>query len=332
MASTSRRIREFNEGIVPTESNLQVVVFPTECHLTHVMSKLRRDFGIGAQDCSRRLEEVLTGEVSANTLRDLGVRWILLGQCDRRHVSLETEEDVAEKVDAATTAGLHVVLCVGESIAQREEGESISVVLRQLDAIMDKVWRWENMVIAYEPQVAKGELTSTTAQHDDARAVRLPSSFARALADSILRSVAGTGETLPFEEINEVCDSIRGWMRSKLCDEVVDRVRVLYGGSVRADNCRELVHGCRVDGFLVEEASLTQEFLYIVNCAMIRSGDQESEAQALRTEVGMLLGEIAKMKGENEPSVLLETIVSLKRELVELQAMSEFTTCTDGDE
>lgn len=137
---------------------------------------------------------------------------------------------------------------------------------------------------------------------------------------------------MSYDEINEVCDSIREWMKGKLCDEVVERIRILYGGSVCANNCREMVDACRVDGFLVDEASLTQEFLYISHCAMIRCGDQESETQALRTEVGMLLGEIAKMKGESEPYVLLETIVSLKKELVELQAMSEFTTCMDGNE
>lgn len=164
MASTSSRIREFNAASVPTESNLQVVVFPTHCHLSHVMSKLRRDFEIGAQDCSRRFEDVPTGEVSANTLRDLGVHWILLGQCDSRHVSMEKDVEVAEKVDAAIKAGLHVVLCVGESIVQREEGDSISIVLHQLDAIMNKVWHWENMVIAYEPQMASGKLFDEGAQ------------------------------------------------------------------------------------------------------------------------------------------------------------------------
>lgn len=156
MSSTNELIREYNRGNVPTEDAAEVVVLPAMCHLSFVLSKLRRDFAVGAQDCSRFAEGAHSGEVTATALREMGVKWVMVGQPERRHKLGEDDKTVAEKTNAATTAGLHVIACVGESIAEREAEETTEAVLRQLDAIVNNVWRWENVVIAYTPEVASG--------------------------------------------------------------------------------------------------------------------------------------------------------------------------------
>lgn len=121
-------------------------------------------------------------------------------------------------------------------------------------------------------------------------------------------------------------------MNEKLHSNVVDRVRIVYGGSVTSMNCQDLTKHGSMNGLLVGRASLNSEFLYIANCAMIYSGEQESEVQALRTEVALLHAEIAKTKGINEQSLLLKVILTLKKELTELRAMAEFTTSADSSE
>lgn len=156
LRTTSELIRGYNRGNVPTEDAAEVVVLPAMCHLSFVLSKLRRDFAVGAQDCSRFAEGGHSGEVTATALRDMGVKWVMVGQSERRHKMGEDDRTVAEKTNAATTAGLHVIACVGESTAEREAGETIEAVLRQLDAIVNNVWQWENIVIAYTPEVAEG--------------------------------------------------------------------------------------------------------------------------------------------------------------------------------
>ena len=129
--------------------------------------------------------------------------------------------------------GLKVIFCFGETLAEREQGHTIEVVKRQLDAIKDKVTNWDHVVLAYEPVWA-----------------------------------IGTGKTATTEQVDE----IHNWIRSYLegINEQAGNCRIIYGGSVTEKNCNELIQVKNVDGFLVGGASLKPSFIQIVESAKLK--------------------------------------------------------------
>lgn len=180
----------------------------------------------GAQDVSAHEKGAYTGEVSAAMLGDFGCRWALVGHSERRSLHAETDQAVADKAAAALKAGLVPVVCVGESLQQREAGETLAVIRRQLAPVLalgaEAVAR---MVLAYEPVWA-----------------------------------IGTGRTATPEQAQEV----HGAIRAALQELGVAQVRVLYGGSVKAANAASLFAMADIDGALVGGASLVaEEFLRI---------------------------------------------------------------------
>jgi triosephosphate isomerase len=180
----------------------------------------------GAQDVSAHASGAYTGEVSAAMLTDFRCRWVLVGHSERRAMHGETDQLVAEKARAALAAGLTPVACVGETLEQRESGQTLAVIERQLAPLLalgrDDVAR---MVLAYEPVWA-----------------------------------IGTGRTASPEQAQEVHAAIR----QALVDLGAPDVRVLYGGSVKAANAASLFAMPDIDGGLVGGASLAaDEFLRI---------------------------------------------------------------------
>jgi triosephosphate isomerase (TIM) len=176
---------------------------------------------LAAQNLHPKDQGAFTGEVSAPMLAECGCAWVILGHSERRQYFAETDAFVAEKVSAALSHDLLPIVCVGETLAQREAGETLRVVKQQVDAFLDILAQSKHAVaIAYEPVWA-----------------------------------IGTGKTAGPAEAEEVHAAIRSWLGKK--DEALAaRTRLLYGGSVKPDNAGALLGCPNVDGALVGGASL----------------------------------------------------------------------------
>lgn len=188
----------------------------------------------GAQNLSQHPKGAYTGEVSALMLNDFECRYVIVGHSERRALYGESDALVAEKYAAAQTAGLIPILCVGETLQERESGITEAVVSRQLEAVLNKsgVISLANAVIAYEPVWA-----------------------------------IGTGRTASPEQAQAVHAFIRRKIRD-LDAEVADHLLILYGGSVKAANAAELFAQPDIDGGLIGGASLNaEEFLAICRAA-----------------------------------------------------------------
>ena len=184
---------------------------------------------VGGQNCSEHAQGAHTGEVSADMLADLGCRWVVLGHSERRQHAGETSQLVAEKARAARAAGLTPILCVGETLEERQAGNAEAVVTGQLQPLVNDLT--DTDVVAYEPVWAIG--TGETATPEQAQAMH-----------AAIRSFLG--ETTSFAEA----------------------VRILYGGSVKADNAQALFAQADIDGGLVGGASLkADEFIAIAQAA-----------------------------------------------------------------
>ena len=188
----------------------------------------------GAQSVSEYAVGAFTGEVSASMLVDFGCRYVLVGHSERRSLFRETDAAVAAKFEAAQKAGLIPVLCVGEALAEREAGKTFSVVSRQLAAVLDRVGvaAMASSLLAYEPVWA-----------------------------------IGTGVTASPAQAQEVHAAIRAQVAA-LDVDVAGGLRVLYGGSVKAQNAVELFAQADIDGGLIGGAALVaDDFLAICQAA-----------------------------------------------------------------
>ena len=195
-----------------------------EALITHSQVKL------GAQNLNISPGGAFTGEVSANMIKDFGARHVIVGHSERRSLYRETSSLVAEKVKAALDNDLTPLLCVGESLEQREAGETETVVAEQINAVIELVGigAFRNIIIAYEPVWAIG--TGKTASPEQAQAVHL-----------FIRSLLG--------ESNE---------------SIAQSTHILYGGSMNAGNANELISCADIDGGLIGGAALkAEDFLQI---------------------------------------------------------------------
>ena len=217
---------------------IDIAVFPPYVYLADAVRMLDEgSIAVGAQNVCAETSGAFTGEVSAAMLKDVGTSLVIVGHSERRHWYHEDDAMVARKFAAAAVAGLTPVLCLGETLEERETHKTEAVVARQLDAViaLNGVERLTNAVIAYEPVWAIG--TGRTASPDQAQAVH---AFIR-------RRVA---------EQN---------------DRIAGQTRILYGGSVKAGNAADLFAMPDVDGGLVGGASLsTDEFYEICAAAAAR--------------------------------------------------------------
>ena len=192
------------------------------------------DISLGAQDLDVHDNGAYTGQISAAMLKDAGCTYVIIGHSERRSIYGETDADVAEKFKVAQAGGLIPILCVGETLEERQADETEQVVARQLDAVIDAagVAALANAVIAYEPVWA-----------------------------------IGTGMTASPEQAQEVHQFIRGRIAA-LDSGVADGLRILYGGSMKPDNAESLIGQADIDGGLIGGASLEAEsFLGICRAA-----------------------------------------------------------------
>jgi triosephosphate isomerase len=213
-----------------------VLILPPYPYLAPLVDKYGTfGMGFGAQDVSEHQGQgAYTGEVSAQMVADLGCRWALVGHSERRHHHTESNEKVARKFAAVLAAGLTPILCVGETLHQREAGQTMEVIQQQLHAVLalNGVACFDTAVIAYEPVWA-----------------------------------IGTGKNASPEQAQEVHAFIRSQLAQQ--DAMIARLtRLLYGGSVKAANAAALFAQPDVDGGLIGGASLVaSEFLAICQAA-----------------------------------------------------------------
>jgi triosephosphate isomerase len=176
----------------------------------------------GGQNCFWEDKGAYTGEISAPMLKELGCSYVIIGHSERRMIMGETDEQINKKLKAVLSCGLMPILCVGETLQQRENNAALSVVKNQLDkSLQDLALQPGQMVIAYEPVWAIG--TGVNASSDDAR---------------------------------EMIAYIRSRLRELFNDDLAASTRILYGGSVRDDNTAELMAKPDIDGALIGGASL----------------------------------------------------------------------------
>ena len=190
---------------------------------------------IGAENCHYESHGAYTGEVSAEMLKELGVKYVIVGHSERRQYYNETDFTVNKKVHAALEAGLYPIVCVGESLEQRELGVTMELIAYQVKAALAGVPadKMRHVVIAYEPIWA-----------------------------------IGTGKTATAEQAAEVCESIRVVIRKLYGARVARAVTIQYGGSMNAKNAAELLAQPDIDGGLIGGASLKPaDFTTIVNAA-----------------------------------------------------------------
>jgi triosephosphate isomerase (TIM) len=213
----------------------ECIVFPTFVHLDHVRRNLKdSNVKLGAQNCWPKKEGAFTGEISPYMLRDMGVDVLLVGHSERRHVIGETDAQIAEKVKLGLKAKLEVMLCVGETLEEREAGLTFEVLARQLRALkVVKPAFFSKISVAYEPVWA-----------------------------------IGTGRTATPEMAQDAHAECRRLVADILGPEVGESLRILYGGSVKPDNVATLLAQPDVDGALVGGASLTiEQFGPIISAA-----------------------------------------------------------------
>lgn len=223
-------IDEFAAAWRPTDANCDVVLAPPFPYLAKVAEALPGT-GVAAQDCSSHPGGAYTGEVAAPMLADLGCDWVILGHSERRQYHAETDALVASKLGAALDAGLRPIVCVGETLAQREAGDHEAVVAAQVLGSLAGA-ALDNVVIAYEPVWA-----------------------------------IGTGVTATPEQANEMHGAIRALLSERF-GETGSAIPLLYGGSVKPGNAAELFACEYIDGALVGGASLkAEDFAAIVGAA-----------------------------------------------------------------
>ncbi|OSD07937.1 triose phosphate isomerase [Trametes coccinea BRFM310] len=214
------------------DPNVEVVIAPPSIYLLPLKDLLRKDIQIAAQNCYFKTSGAFTGETSPAQLIDAGIPYVILGHSERRTLFHETSGIVAEKTRAAIEAGLRVILCVGETLEEREANRTKEVVESQLKPVVDTITKedWAKVVIAYEPVWA-----------------------------------IGTGKVASAAQAQEAHADIRAFLARAVSPEVAESVRIIYGGSVTAANSKELGSQKDVDGFLVGGASLKPEFVDIIN-------------------------------------------------------------------
>ncbi|GGO83752.1 triosephosphate isomerase [Marinobacterium nitratireducens] len=224
-------------------NDVRIVLCPSFPYLSQLSERLvDTGIGLGAQTLSQFPAGAYTGEVSATMLTDLGCHYVLVGHSERRQLFGERDADTAQKFAAAKSAGLVPVLCVGETLAERQAGQTEAVVAHQVQTVIDTlgIEALRDSVIAYEPVWA-----------------------------------IGTGETATPGQAQAVHAFIRGLVAEQ-CAEIAKTLPLLYGGSVKADNAAELFAQPDVDGGLVGGASLDAR-AFIRICATL-SGHSRSLA------------------------------------------------------
>ena len=219
---------------LPTDKAVEIIVAPTFINLSSAVDHLQfTNIGVAAQNMHQDENGAFTGEISADMLKSIGVNTVILGHSERRAIFNETDAIIAAKVDKALQHQMRVIFCFGEELKDRQNNQHFNIVENQLrDGLfhLDKT-AWESLVLAYEPVWA-----------------------------------IGTGETASPEQAQEMHAFIREIVRKTYGSDIADDVSILYGGSVKPDNAKEIFSKPDVDGGLIGGAALkAEDFAAIVS-------------------------------------------------------------------
>lgn len=231
MNASVKQTEALVSAIAESDLSVDVAVFPPFPYLAQALAgSVRTTLRVGAQNVAEHESGAYTGEVSAPMLADLGCAMALVGHSERRTLYGETDEQVLAKTKQLLANGLTAVVCVGETLSERQAGQEQAVVRKQLSLLLEQLssYDWQQIVIAYEPVWA-----------------------------------IGTGETATPEQAQAMHQYIRSLLQQK-DEKVAETTRILYGGSVKAASAAELFAQPDIDGGLVGGASLdAAEFLAI---------------------------------------------------------------------
>lgn len=231
--SEAKSFAEEVKGLVPAADKMDSVICAPALFLQSLVETVKgSEVKIGAQNMHFEEKGAFTGEISPVALADLGVQYVIIGHSERREMFNETDESVNKKVLAAFKHGLTPIVCCGETLEQRENGETMNLVGSQIEKALagltaDQV---KETVIAYEPIWA-----------------------------------IGTGKSSTAADANEVCAHIRQVVAKQFSEDVAAAIRIQYGGSVKPENIKEYMGQPDIDGALVGGASLEpQSFLQLL--------------------------------------------------------------------
>ncbi len=226
----------FFEELAPMVKNTEnevIICAPFTDLFYTLLSAQNTNIKIGAQNMHWEEKGAYTGEVSPQMLKAIGVEYVIIGHSERREYFAETDETVNKKLKAAHEVGLKPIICIGETLEQRENGETIQILEKQIKIGLEGLTgeQIRNTIIAYEPIWA-----------------------------------IGTGKTATKEDANETIKSIRKEIANMYGNDNAENVEILYGGSVKSSNSKDLFTMSDIDGGLVGGASLdAEEFSKIVN-------------------------------------------------------------------
>lgn len=232
MNGTSASLAELGslkDALAARPASCDVLICPPASLLAQANWKVQGAFALGGQDCHAKPSGAFTGDVSAEMLKDAGASYVIVGHSERRQYHRESDGDVAAKAQAAWRAGLKAIICIGETEAQRQSGDHNNICSSQLDGSVPADATPANTLIAYEPVWA-----------------------------------IGTGKTPTSADIAAMHAHIRACLVRRL-GEGAGQMLILYGGSVKPDNAREILNLPEVGGALVGGASLkAADFLGII--------------------------------------------------------------------
>lgn len=223
---------------VPHHKTAEVVICPTFTSL-YAVGELVKEYPhitLAAQNMHFEEKGAFTGEISPAMLVEVGCKYVILGHSERREYFAETNETVNKKVKAAFAHGLLPIMCVGETLAQREEGQMEAHIRKQVTEVLSELAPElvAQMVIAYEPIWA-----------------------------------IGTGKTATAEQANEVCELIRNTVKGSYGQAIAEAIRIQYGGSVKGENSVEILSKPHIDGALVGGAALKADsFMDIIKAVL----------------------------------------------------------------
>ena len=216
--------KELNDCLAADQPNCDVVICTPFIHLASIASFLNQDIiGLGAENCADKEKGAYTGEVSAEMVKSTGAQYVILGHSERREYYAENPEILKEKVLLALKNGLKVIFCIGESLEEREANKQNDIVKAELEGSVFNLTEEEfaNIIIAYEPIWA-----------------------------------IGTGKTATAEQAEEIHAYIRNVIAEKYGKDVAEQTSILYGGSCKPSNAKELFAKPDIDGGLIGGASL----------------------------------------------------------------------------
>jgi triosephosphate isomerase len=212
-------------------NNIDKIVCPPYTHLIPLMDIAKDStISLGAQNMHFESSGAFTGEISGEMLKDIKIEYVILGHSERRHVFKETDEIINKKIKSALNVGLKPIFCVGELLDDRENGKTFDVIDSQLENGLKDVEIKEDFLIAYEPVWA-----------------------------------IGTGKTATTEQAEEVISHIRKWIENRYSKDLAEKIRILYGGSIKPNNIESLLKAKNIDGGLVGGASLKYESWVEIN-------------------------------------------------------------------